>query len=99
MVIHTVPYSKYEYYRDWFIGTSLHWDSDKREARAIYCFKHLWRLEINSSKTEYVFLSRSENEGQNDNVKLDNKSVKTVTDFKYFRMVIKNLMCMLQDID
>jgi hypothetical protein len=40
-------------------------------------------LEINAEKSKYVVMSRDQKAGQNNNIKIDNKSFEMVERFKY----------------
>jgi hypothetical protein len=40
-------------------------------------------LEVNADKTKYMVMSGDRSEGQNHNIKLDNKSFERVEQFKY----------------
>jgi hypothetical protein len=41
-------------------------------------------LEVNDDKMEYIFKSGEENAGQNDNLKIGNKSFEKIEQFRYF---------------
>jgi hypothetical protein len=41
-------------------------------------------LEINAEKTKYMIMSRHQNSGQNQNIRIDNESFENVAKFKYF---------------
>jgi hypothetical protein len=47
-------------------------------------------LEINVEKTKYVIMSRHPNSGQNQNIRIDNKSFEEVAKFKYFVTTLTN---------
>jgi hypothetical protein len=48
------------------------------------------RLEINVDKTKYMLLSRHHNVGQNRDIKIANRSLENVLQFKYFGMTVTN---------
>ena len=41
--------------------------------RRVFASKEI-DLEVNAEKTKYMIMSRDQNAGQNDNIKIDNKS-------------------------
>jgi hypothetical protein len=47
-------------------------------------------LEVNAEKTKYMVMSRNQNAGQNQNIKVDNKSFERVEQFKYFGTSLTN---------
>jgi hypothetical protein len=47
-------------------------------------------LEINVEKTKYILLSRQQNEGQNRDIKIANKSFEYVSQFKYLGTTVTN---------
>jgi len=47
-------------------------------------------LEVNADKTKYMFKSRDQNEGQSQNIKIDNISLETAEEFRYLGTTITN---------
>jgi hypothetical protein len=47
-------------------------------------------LEINVEKTKYMLLSRHQNVGQNQDIKIANRSFENVSQFKYLVMIVTN---------
>jgi hypothetical protein len=47
-------------------------------------------LEVNAEKTEYMFLSRHQNSGQNHDIKIANRSFVNVVQFKYSGTTVTN---------
>jgi hypothetical protein len=47
-------------------------------------------LELNTDKPEYMLMSCHQNTGQNQNIKIANRSYKHVTKLKYFGMTVTN---------
>jgi hypothetical protein len=45
-------------------------------------------LEVNAEKTNYMFMSRDQNAGQNHNIRVDNKSFERVEHFKYLEKAL-----------
>ena len=45
-------------------------------------------LEINTEKTKYMVMSRDQNAGQNNNIKIDDKSVEMVERYKYLGTIL-----------
>jgi hypothetical protein len=46
-------------------------------------------LQVNAEKTEYMIMSPEENAGQNHNIKVANKSFKSVEQFKYSETLLR----------
>jgi len=46
------------------------------------------RLEVNADKTKYVVMSRDQNAGRSDNIKIDNSSFERVEEFRYLGTTI-----------
>jgi hypothetical protein len=44
-------------------------------------------LEINAEKTKYMIMSRHQNSGQNQNIRIANESFENVAKFKHFRNI------------
>jgi hypothetical protein len=47
-------------------------------------------LEVNAGKTQYMLLSRHQNEGQNHNIKIGDRSFENVSQFKYLGTTVTN---------
>jgi hypothetical protein len=47
-------------------------------------------LEINPEETEYVIMSRHQNSGQNQNMRITNESFENVEKLKYLGMILTN---------
>jgi hypothetical protein len=47
-------------------------------------------LEVNTEKTKYMLLSRHQNEGQNHDTKIADRSFENVAQFKYLRTTVTN---------
>jgi hypothetical protein len=56
------------------------------------------RLEINIEKTKFMLLSRSQNLGQNRDIKISNRSFENVSQFKYLGMRVTNHNLMQEEI-
>jgi hypothetical protein len=48
-------------------------------------------LEVNAEKTEYMVMSPEENAGRNHNVKVGNKSFKSMEQFKYSETLLRKV--------
>jgi ribosomal protein S2 len=47
-------------------------------------------LEVNTEKTKYMFLSRLQNAGQNQEIKIGNRCFKNVAQFRYLGTTVTN---------
>jgi hypothetical protein len=47
-------------------------------------------IEINAEKTKYMIMSHHPNSGQNQNMRIANKSFEKVAQFKFLRMTLSN---------
>jgi hypothetical protein len=56
-------------------------------------------LEINVEKTKYVFLSRHQNAGQNRNIKVANRLLENVSQFKYLGTTVTNQNLIQEEIE
>jgi hypothetical protein len=62
----------------------------KRNKEALVVASKEIGLEVNAEKTKYMIMSGDQNVGQNDNIKLDNKSFERVEQFKYLGTSLTN---------
>jgi hypothetical protein len=67
---------------------SIH--SIKKNAEDLVIASKETGLEVNVEKTKYIFMSRNQNEAQNQNIKMDTKSFARVEEFKYLGTTLKN---------
>jgi hypothetical protein len=70
------------------LGGSIH--SIKKNAEDLVIASKETGLEVNAEKTKYMVMSRNQNAGQNHNIKVDNKSVERVEEFKYLGTILTN---------
>jgi hypothetical protein len=63
------------------LGGSVHTVRENAEALVI-ATKEIG-LEVNTDKTKYMVMSRDRNAGRGDGVKIDNRSIERVEEFKY----------------
>jgi hypothetical protein len=70
------------------LGRSIH--SIKKNAEDLVIAGKEIGLEVNAEKTKYMVLSGNQNEGQNRNIKIDNKSFERVKEFKYLGTTLTN---------
>jgi hypothetical protein len=63
------------------LGGSVH--AIRKNTEALVVASKEIGLEVNVDKTKYMVMSRSQNAGQNHNIKLDTKSSERVEQFKY----------------
>jgi hypothetical protein len=47
-------------------------------------------LEVNANKTKYTFMSRDQNAGRSNIMKIDNSSIERVEEFKYLGTTLTN---------
>jgi hypothetical protein len=55
-------------------------------------------LEVHADKTKYMVMSRDQNAGRSDSIKIDNISFEGVKELKYFGISIKNKNSIQQEI-
>ena len=63
------------------IGGSMHTVKEKAEVLVVVS-KEIW-LEVNADKTKYMVMSRDQNAGRNQIVRIDNNIFERVEEFKY----------------
>jgi hypothetical protein len=63
-------------------GTEIEWDTS--------AFGKEVGLEINSEKAKYMLLSCHQNVSQNRDIKIENRSFESVSQFKYFGTTVTN---------
>jgi hypothetical protein len=56
-------------------------------------------LEVNTEKTKYMLMSRSQRIGQKRSIKIANRSFEDVTKFKYLGTTLTDQNCMHEDIN
>jgi hypothetical protein len=54
--------------------------------------------EVNIEKTKYMLVSRDQNAGQNWDIKIGNRSLENVSQFKYLGMTVTNQNLVLEEI-
>jgi len=55
-------------------------------------------LEVSAEKTKYMVMSRDQNAGRNQNVRIDNSTFERVKEFKYFGTTLTNQNFILEEI-
>jgi hypothetical protein len=63
------------------LGGSVH--AIKKNTEALVVASREIGLEVNAEKTNYMVMSRDQNAGRNHNIKIDNKFIERVEQFKY----------------
>jgi hypothetical protein len=63
------------------LGGSVH--TIKKNAEALVVATKEIGLEVNADKTKYMIMSRDRNAGRRHSVKIDNRSIERVEEFKY----------------
>jgi hypothetical protein len=63
------------------LGESVH--TVRENAEALVVATEEIGLEVNEDKTKYVVMSRDRNAGRGHSVKIDNRSIERVEEFKY----------------
>jgi hypothetical protein len=70
------------------LGGSVH--SIKKNAEDLVIVSKEIALEVNAEKNKYMVMSRNQNAGQNQSIKIDNKSLEKVEEFKYLGATLTN---------
>jgi hypothetical protein len=70
------------------LGGSIH--SIKKNMEDLVIASKEIGLEVNAEKTKYKVMSRNQNAGQNQNIKIDNKSSERVEEFKHLGTTLTN---------
>jgi len=71
------------------LGGSVHTVEKNTEALLVVASKEIG-LEVNTDKTEYSVMSRDQNAGQSQNIKIDNSSKEREKEFEYLGTTLKN---------
>jgi hypothetical protein len=72
-------------------------DVIKKNTKSIDSSKEVG-LEVNTEKTKYMLLSRHQNAGQDNDVKIANRCFENVTQFRYLRTTITNQKLIQEEI-
>jgi len=78
------------------LGGSVH--TVKKNAEALVFTNKKTGLEVNADKTKYIFMSRDQNAGRSQNIKIDNNSFEMVEEFKYLGTTLRNQNSIQEDI-
>jgi hypothetical protein len=70
------------------LGRIIHTVKENAEA-LVFATKEIG-LEVNADKTKYMIMSRDQNAGRCDSVKIDNSSIERVEEFKYLGTTLTN---------
>jgi hypothetical protein len=70
------------------LGKSIH--TVKKNTEALVVASKGTGLEVNAANTMYMVMSRDQNAGQSQNIKIDNSSFKKVEQFKYLGTTLTN---------
>ena len=62
----------------------------KQNAEALVVATKEIELEVNADKTEYMIMSRDQNAGRSHSMKIDNRSIERVEEFKYLGITLTN---------
>jgi len=62
----------------------------KKNAEALIVASKENGLEVNVDKTKYMVMSRDQNPGRSHNMKIDNRSLEVVEEFRYLGTALKN---------
>ena len=72
------------------LGGSIHIHTIKKNTEALLVASKEIVLEVNAEKTKYTVMCRDENARKNHNIKIDNKSLERVEQFKHLRRTLTN---------
>jgi hypothetical protein len=78
------------------LGGSVH--AIKRNTESLIVASNEIGLEVNVEKTKYMVMSRDQHAGQNDNIKIGNKSFERVEQFKCFGRTLTNKNSIYEEI-
>jgi hypothetical protein len=70
------------------LGGSI--QSKKKNAEDLVIASKEIGLEVHAERNKYIFMSRNQNAGQNHNMKIYNKSLERVEEFKYWGTTLTN---------
>ena len=70
------------------LGGSVH--TVKENAEALVVATKEIGLEVNADKTKYMIMSRDQNAGRSHSMKIDNRSIERVKEFKYLGTTLTN---------
>jgi hypothetical protein len=70
------------------LGKSI--DTIKENTESLVVASEEIGLEVNAEKTKNMFMPQDQNAGQNHNIKIDNKSLERVEEFKYLETTVMN---------
>ena len=79
------------------LGGSVH--TVKENAEALVVATKEIGLEVNADKTKYMIMSRDQNAGRSHSMKIDNRSIERVEEFKYFGTTLTNKNSIQEEIN
>ena len=78
------------------LGGSIH--TLKENAQALVAAAREIGLEVSADKTKYMVMSRDQNTGRNQSVRIDNSTFERVEEFKYLGTILKNQNSVAEEI-
>ena len=83
MKLNSTP-KRLSYFDDNILGGSVHTVNKKKTDALVVASKEIG-LEVDADKTKYMVMSRDQNAGRRQNIKIDNSSFGRVEEFRYLK--------------
>jgi hypothetical protein len=73
-------------------------DSTEKNTETLHDTRKEVGLEVHAEKTKYMLLSHRQTAGENHDIRISNRSVENVTQFKYFGTTVTNVNIIQEEI-